>query len=108
MYTVYVIVDQPQPVSLNTRFTVPPCGVLTGEVFAEAAGGVQPYSYYINGNQSSSGDFGGLSQGNYTVSVVDKNACKLAKNVVVKIDANDVNAYATVTSPKCNGQNTGI
>ncbi|MCT8338426.1 Ig-like domain-containing protein, partial [Flavobacteriaceae bacterium TK19130] len=67
-----------------------------GSVTVEASGGTQPYSYNIDGGGfQSSGTFGNLEEGSYTISVLDANGCTeeitvtILRNCTVAID--DIN-----------------
>lgn len=103
-----VIVEQPSQLTLNSTYVVPPCSALTGSITAFAYGGTQPYSYYVNGNYSFNGQFGGLSQGNYTVTVNDANNCVATLKIVARVVENDIMAYANPVAPLCQGTSTGM
>jgi gliding motility-associated-like protein len=58
--------------------------VFDGSITVNAAGGVTPYSYSLNGGPSQSNNiFNGLSDGSYTVLVTDDNGCFSSSNVIV-------------------------
>ena len=54
---------QPDVLTIDTTYTIPPCDSPSGTISATAGGGTPQYSFSINGNVSSTGSFGGLHQG---------------------------------------------
>jgi hypothetical protein len=53
-------------------------------VVEQVSGGTSPYTYSLNGNSFQSGStFKGLSDGTYTVYVMDVNGCSFSKEVVI-------------------------
>ncbi|MDH7912674.1 gliding motility-associated C-terminal domain-containing protein [Winogradskyella sp. SYSU M77433] len=76
----------------------------SGSISVEGVGGTSPYSYSINGGTSyqTSGLFENLAAGNYTITVLDSNACSTtidaqiteAEALQISIeDYNDVSCY---------------
>lgn len=51
------------------------CDQSNGFITIVAQGGVNPYTYFLGKQKSSSGFFGGLKSGTYAIDVVDKNNC---------------------------------
>lgn len=101
-------VEQPALLGLNSTYIVPPCSAKTGSITAFATGGNLPYSYYLNGNYSANGQFGGLAQGNYTVTVIDAKSCSATTKIIARLISNDILAYATTKAPLCKGASNGI
>ena len=76
-------------------------GSSTGTISASAANGVSPYTFSLNGAAyQASGNYTGLSAGNYTLNVMGSNAC-VASNVVTitqpATSTDDQNAAGTDT-----------
>ncbi len=104
LLTVTVVdITQPSALSLSTTYTIPPCDSPSGTIEAQGSGGTLPYQFSINGNVSSSGHFGGLLQGNYSVTVTDKNLCTAQQTVIVKLYTNDIQAIAYSQPVLCYG-----
>lgn len=72
-----VVLTQPtQALSVLTSATPAACnGGNTGSVQANAAGGTAPYNFFWTPGGSTAQTVSGLTQGNYTVLVTDKNGC---------------------------------
>ncbi len=74
-----VVIDQPESLSYSVSSTHPQCiGSGDGEIrFAEANGGIPPYSYSIDGGMSwdTTDAFLNLYEGDYEVRVRDSNLC---------------------------------
>ncbi len=69
---------EPDSISVAAVFTNPGCdGPATGAIdIALTTGGVAPYTYALrNGPFNTAGNFAGLAEGNYAVSVRDANGC---------------------------------
>ena len=86
-------------------------GNSTGEVTVEAdAGtGTSPYLYSTDGGVTTqvSGTFGGLSEGSYTVTIVDDNGCTEDVPVTISEPADLTGAITAQTNVDCNGNSTG-
>lgn len=69
----------------NITSTDPTCGNNDGTITITITGGVAPYSYSIdNGNTTqTSGNFSGLSDGTYTVTVKDSNNCTVSQIITL-------------------------
>ena len=70
-----VVTGPSAPVMASASTTSASCGDANGEISASALGGTAPYTYSLNGNSQSSGDFTGLSSGSQIVIVSDDNGC---------------------------------
>ena len=55
----------------------------SGSVVANTSGGVQPFTYLVNGVQQASDTFSNLNAGNYSVLVLDANGCRATSSFVV-------------------------
>jgi serine protease len=56
----------------------------TGFVVVNVKGGSEPYTYSLNGQTQFTGRFGGLSKGNYTLTITDVQGCTLDRDVMVE------------------------
>lgn len=82
----------------------------TGEVSFSASGGIPPYTYYLNGDDSNSngtGDFTGLSGGNHRAFVRDAAGCVMTDNFSIVQTASLVFDTKTSTSATCWGDTDG-
>lgn len=60
------------------------CGSETGSIEIEATGGVEPYSYRLDGGTGqASGAFEGLSIGSKTITVQDSDGCEVTRQVQI-------------------------
>ncbi|HEY8936906.1 MAG TPA: hypothetical protein VIM65_16885, partial [Cyclobacteriaceae bacterium] len=85
------------------------CGVADGAIYVSALGGIEPYSFRVNDQPSStSNTLGGLLSGIYTVAVVDKNGCeKTLENIKVMAGGFEFTATTTDDS-ECINYNGSI
>ncbi len=59
-------------------------GDLSGEIHVTASGGTPSFNYFLNsGNLQSNGDYVNLTDGTYSVSIMDVNGCTFAQDVVI-------------------------
>jgi gliding motility-associated-like protein len=90
-------VGAPPLLVADTLSTTPPATCISndGVIDATASGGVAPYTYSIDNQQTfqTTGLFIGLSQGNYTVIVVDSNGC--ADSISVNLPTPPSNSVLT-------------
>ncbi len=110
-YDLPVTIIQPSSAvsgTITSQTNVTCTGDNSGSVTVAGSGGVAPYNYKIGTSSfQSSGTFGGLSAGNYTISVQDANLCIFDIQVTI---AEPVQIVASVTSQKnisCNGGTDG-
>ena len=83
------------------------CGTSNGAIIASGSEGIAPYQYSIDGvNYQASGQFTGLSEGTYTITVKDANDQTSSKLVIVKASCLVLNA--TAISSTCNKPNGSI
>ncbi|HLN55308.1 MAG TPA: gliding motility-associated C-terminal domain-containing protein, partial [Bacteroidales bacterium] len=95
--------------SITSQTNVTCFGTLTGSVTVAGSGGLPPYDYQINGGTwQSSGTFGSLGPGNYTVTVRD--AASTTSVVPVTISSPTEAVGGTITAQNnvlCFGGNNG-
>ncbi len=99
-----------EPTASATTVDVTSCINPDGEIHVSATGGETPYQYSIDGglNFQSSGDFGGLMAGNYTVVVMDGHYCTdTLHNVVVNNSTGPNIDSVVVTDVTCPGAADG-
>lgn len=103
-----VNVLEPTPLQLNSNTNPSTCGNSNGEITVNAAGGIAPYQFNINGgaNQASS-LFSNLLAGNYNVIVTDDHGCTFTLAVAVSDLPPPVINSVPVVDALCNGDNTG-
>ena len=80
-------VTAPQPLTMRTQNQDAVCyGNSNGSISVQAQGGTQPYRYTNNNGLTwqTTPDFQGISAGNYTVMVLDSNACMTYEQVTLK------------------------
>lgn len=79
-----------------------------GMVSTAVTGGVAPYSYSIDGtNFGPTGEFDGLEQGLYQVTVVDANGCQATATAGVSAPA-PITSNITTTQSTCGGSDGGF
>ncbi|CAF0787684.1 unnamed protein product [Rotaria sordida] len=95
--------------SITSQTNVLCFGNSTGSVTVAGAGGVSPYQYSFNGGTyQSSGTFGSLAAGTYTVTVRDANGCTSPVSVTITQPASGLTAsIGSQTNVLCFGQSTG-
>lgn len=105
-----VTITQPQPLTANIVAQNPNCNTGNGTITATAAGGVAPYQYALNGGAyQTSNVFSGLTNGSYTVTVIDANNCApKTSNAVSIVIPEIVNAVVSFqNNPSAVGANDG-
>jgi gliding motility-associated-like protein len=80
-----------------------------GSVTVEGSGGTAPYSYSLDGGPASgSGTFGGLTAGDYLVTVIDGNDCTFDLPVTISQPLTSVEGAVTeITDVSCFGGDDG-
>jgi gliding motility-associated-like protein len=105
--TVTIQVLEPAPLSASaTQDSVGCNGVADGSVNVTATGGTLPYVYNIGTGNQSTGQFGNLPSGSYTVTVTDGNSCTTTVSIQV-LEPAQLSASATQDSVSCNGSYDG-
>ena len=72
--------DGPE-VSLSVDHTS--CGSQNGRIEIDADGGKQPYTYYLNGEESEDPEFNNLEPGRYDLQVLDQNGCNSINSITI-------------------------
>ncbi len=86
-----IVITQPEELIVSIDHTDTQVGELFGSASAQVVGGVEPYSYLWNNNQTSPNlEF--LPEGVYTVEVTDANGCVSSKSVVINgiVSSNEI------------------
>jgi gliding motility-associated-like protein len=104
-----IIIDQSPPLSHTADSTDASCaGVYDGTITINAAGGVPPYSYSLNGGPTQPGNvFTGLSSGNYTIRVFDAFNCVDISNISVNNSYTVTGSIVSQTNVTCFGLSNG-
>jgi gliding motility-associated-like protein len=103
-----VTITDPVPIYVAVGLSKPPCNhFANGSITISGYNSVAPYTYAIGtGTYGSSGTFGGLYSGPYTVHV--KNALGCIKDTVVILpDSIKISATVPVAEPLCFGSTNG-
>lgn len=100
------VISEPPVLNFNATAASNCVAGNAGEINATASGGSTPYMFSIDGtNFQASGNFTGVSFGNYTVSVRDAQGCTEFKNIV--IEQKPVPTF-NVLDPSCNSLQTSL
>jgi large repetitive protein len=78
-----------------------------GSATVTITSGAVPYTYLWNPGGQTTATASGLSEGTYTVGVLDSNGCSFTASVVITGPSSALNATATVTNSTCNSSNNG-
>jgi gliding motility-associated-like protein len=111
-FDVAVTITQPVNIltgSITSQTDVACFGTSTGSVTVAGSGGVAPYEYKLDaGSYQSSGTFGALAAGTYTVTVRDALLNVFDVNITITQPASSVGGSITSqTNVLCFGNNTG-
>lgn len=101
---------QPEPVSMNLQSISPvKCfGAATGEIEVITDGGVQGYTYKLNGTPTaSSGIFNGLVAGDYTIETIDLNGCAFSLGAIVDHKNPPILTSLNPSPARCYGESNG-
>ena len=101
--TVINNVDGPE---LITEIKPVTCGLANGMVQLSASGGTAPYTYYLGDSESSTGEYSGLSSGDYVAKVVDANGCEALLEITIGSVTSDMSMSIIATPSTC-GQSNG-
>jgi large repetitive protein len=100
-------VDVPSAITIDLVDSKGSCGNLKGgELRVVAKGGVEPYNYLWNHQNTQGPSITGVSSGSYTVTVTDANICTKSDQFAVPL-ASDVTASIVVSSANCKGGDNG-
>ncbi|MBM3438314.1 MAG: T9SS type B sorting domain-containing protein [Bacteroidetes bacterium] len=103
-------ITEPTALSVSSTSTtnVDCKGNATGSVTVAGAGGTTPYTYNIGGGSyASTNTFGSLSSGTYSIGVKDANGCTNTVSITIT-EPSVLNLTATITSPVCYNDKTGV
>lgn len=105
-----VTINISQVMNMTAMVTDVTCINPQGRIEITVTGGASPYTYYIgNTSNGSNNVFDGLSNGLYTIQVVDNAGCRLSRIAEVKKDpSKELDATAMTTPPSCYGDANGI
>ncbi|HEY3385135.1 MAG TPA: gliding motility-associated C-terminal domain-containing protein [Saprospiraceae bacterium] len=93
----------------DTVIIHPDCGLLNGSISLTTLGGTPPYQYSLNGDPFQSANiFGNLTDGQYTVEVVDSRNCMTSIDVLLVPQDVDIIDSFEVTDETCEQQNGTI
>ncbi len=99
-YMQTITIEAADPITVETIVTQPTNLQNQGEIVIYAAGGTPPYSYSINNSSPvSTNVFTNLIPGNYTITTIDSNGCKILEEVTVspgystKINLQDITKH---------------
>jgi large repetitive protein len=105
-----VVISEPDALAISgtTNIAVTCYGGNDGSISAGAVtGGTAPYEYSLdNNNFQSSVDFTGLTEGDYTIFIVDANGCALQDNISVA-EPEELEADISKINVACFGDSTG-
>lgn len=105
--TINVSIDEPASITLTEIVNDATCfGYNDGDVTIGAVGGTAPFMYDIGSGATSNNTLGGLTAGNYTVTVTDDNGCMETIDVSVDEPAG-VMLTEAATATDCNGGANG-
>ncbi len=100
-------------VNSTTAFSINPvvsnavCTATNGSVQLSTTGGTAPYTYTVGTTSNTTGAFGSLTAGNYSVTIRDNAGCQSAATFTVGQTNSTLNVAATPTNAACgltNGQ----
>jgi len=77
------------------------CGSSNGSINIDAVGGVEPYTFSLNGNIQSNNVFSGLSHGTYTVGVKDQSGCEITQNVKISSGVSYEQSIKSIIQGSC-------
>jgi subtilisin-like proprotein convertase family protein len=97
-----------QPSALNSSFVqnnINCFGINNGQIDLTVSGSVSPYTYAWS-NGATTQDLNNLTAGNYTVTIIDANACSSTLSATIS-SPSQINAGLITVNPLCNNQTTG-
>lgn len=105
--TVQAQVGEPRALAIvNSNITGVGCfGACTGGVAITVSGGSEPYTYFWS-NASTQKDLINACAGNYTVTVTDRNGCRVSQTYAIPTSSG-LTAASFVNNVRCNGESNG-
>ncbi|MDP4267636.1 MAG: lamin tail domain-containing protein, partial [Bacteroidota bacterium] len=100
-----VTITEPTQLTANISMQDATCGNNNGTATISPSGGTPGYTYTWS-NGKTTGSVIGLSGGNYTVTVYDKNKCSVIKSLTIN-STNNLQLTVTTTQNSCNGDASG-
>jgi PKD repeat protein len=83
--TITLVTPGLMDITLDSIIGVECEGDLTGEIHVTGVGGTPSYNYFLDGGSlQTNGDYIGLTNGTYSVSIIDVNGCAFVENVVIE------------------------
>jgi gliding motility-associated-like protein len=108
MTAVTKTVNQPTELILNIIDNTPvTCDDANGTVTVDATGGIPAYQFSLGGQVQTSTTFQGLTANNYTIVVIDDNACEAQANVIIDSVTTPTAFVDTQNDLTCFGSNNG-
>lgn len=104
------VINQPEPISgsVSEQTDVICFGDNTGSVSVTASGGVPPYGYQLgSGPFQTSGNFGSLTAGNYSITIRDANNCDFIIPVTINQPATAMTGTIAAVNISCYGESSG-
>ncbi|MDC0314015.1 gliding motility-associated C-terminal domain-containing protein [Flavobacteriales bacterium] len=101
--TIPVIIGEPLVLAGNLDATtqVSCNGVTDGTATVSATGGTTPYTFNIGSGDQATGDFTGLADGDYTVTITDANDCVTTVDLTITEPAAVTIAFVSSTDATC-------
>lgn len=100
-------INQPSTYSVNlTPQNVLCFGGTTGQIFSNVSGGTGPFTYLWNSGANTP-NLGGLSAGNYSLTVFDNNGCSIVANTTLSQPAFATTLSAAISNESCANTPTG-
>lgn len=108
--TLQIDIEQPTELSLisTMQIDVNCNGNANGFVSLSANGGVGNYEYTLSNQTNTTGQFNGLSAGDYTAMVVDANDCQSTLDFTIEEPAELAVSTLSQTNVSCNGESDGM
>lgn len=100
--TLQVSILNEDGVNMTTNISDSGCGTSQGQIAITASGGVEPYTYSINGGAFvSNSTFDQLAAGEYTVVAKDASGCEISESVTVLTGISFDDSVAQIISTNC-------